>query len=314
QVQSGEEIKYRFDIDSSHRIPVKGDPAEYVLQFTDNDNYVHNVKNFTTAGTTYYENTTTVPSSKNGVIHFELNAVPVAPPVVKRTLNFYQNGATATANGQSLAQPKQFDDGTEVDIVVTPASGYQFKTITTKKGTVVTPITITDIKAPVSFKLTMDADTDITVQEEQIPVAPAVKHNLTVNHDANSNVTASGTTVTNGAILPYDENTAVPIVVSPKTGYEITKIEYIKGGTTTTVPISNSQGANSFSIVLDGDCTLNVTSALHVEMIDIKLDNQSGNLKITLNGTEYTTTTTVKVPENTVLNFKVEVVKPHLHF
>jgi len=112
----------------------------------------------------------------------------------------------ASTTGGEVTDPGEgpftYDDGTAVDLVAIPATGYVFVNWTGDTGT------IDDVNAA-STTITMNADYSITAN-----FAEAEEYTLTISSTAGGEVTDPG----EGAFT-YDDGTVVDLVATPATGY-----------------------------------------------------------------------------------------------
>ncbi len=116
------------------------------------------------------------------------------------------SNATITANGNELTSdiPLTFTEGTDVKLIVTPDTGYQFTEWTGDLTGTDNPATIT-----------MDTDKDITANFSVITTT----YDLTVTF-SNVSVSADGNNLTSGNPETFAENTNVELIVTPDTGYQ----------------------------------------------------------------------------------------------
>ncbi|MBO4870588.1 MAG: leucine-rich repeat protein [Muribaculaceae bacterium] len=126
-------------------------------------------------------------------------------------------------NGTVTADKAEAEEGEIVTLTVTPAEGYQLKTIT------VTGVN-TDVLAPVDennqFEMPAD-DVFVTAEFEEIPpvvVESAVTFNAEIEH-ATIEVSVDGEPIVSGALVA--EGTEVTVTVTPENGYYVQNISIV---------------------------------------------------------------------------------------
>jgi uncharacterized repeat protein (TIGR02543 family) len=144
--------------------------------------------------------------------------------------------AISSTAGGSVTSPGEgtitYDDGTVVNLVATPAIGYQFKKWTGDVDT------IANVNAA-STTITMNGDYSITANFEQIWT-----YELTISSTAGGNVTTPGE-----GTFTYNAGTVVNLVATPATGYHFVNWT---GDVDTIADVNDA----TTTIIMNGDYTI----------------------------------------------------------
>jgi len=119
-------------------------------------------------------------------------------------------GGSITAPGEGIST---YDDGTVVNLVATPASGYRFVNWTGNVGTI-------NSTSAASTTITMRGSYSITANFEATApwVPPIIQYGLIVFSGPGGSVTSPG-----AGIFAYDAGTVVNLVATPATGYRFVR-------------------------------------------------------------------------------------------
>ncbi len=201
------------------------------------------------------------------------------PKPVQYELTVTFSNATVTADGNEMTsgEAMEFEEGSEVELEVTPDSGYVFDGWSGD-------LTGTDNPATV----TMDANKSITAEVSEDE--PPVQYDLTVTF-SNATVTANGDDLTSGTPMTFDENTSVTLEVTADTNYEFTEWTGDLTGTD-----------NPATITMDAD--KNITAVVDPTGTTYDLTVTFTNGSVTANGNDLTSGTPMTFPENTSVNLE----------
>ena len=192
-----------------------------------------------TGGTTLADmrsvNHYTFSASQGQTYNFQIRAEVEEIPEYDLTISS-TSGGTVTTPGEGTFT---YDAGTVVDLVATPASGYQFVNWTGDVDT------IADVNAA-STSITMNGDYEITANFEEVSLPPSL-HTLAINSTDGGLVTTPGE-----GTFTYDAGTVVNLVAEADEGYRFvnwigdvdTIADVYAATTTTTIHGNHSTIAN----------------------------------------------------------------------
>lgn len=203
-----------------------------------------------------------------GNINVTLGKVQVSVSVTGLSGN-----GTATLNGTAYTGSRDFDKGSSVNLVVTPASGYQVSSVVIDGGA---PEIISN---PLSFSksITVNSATEIAVSFVKI-------WTFTVSISANGSIVTSPALGVGGSVI-VKEDDGISITATPDTNYRVSRV--IKNGTTTNYTVNNYEYTDSIAEVKQ-DYTYDITFALNQYNVTVKPYTNGtvsiGSTKVNYNG------------------------------
>ena len=238
------------------------------ITFTPDDGYrIKSLKvdgRAVTASTSY---TATVNSNTTLEVEFE------AIPVTTYTLSISATGnGSASYGGETIrGTTKNYNvtEGTSATITFTPDDGYRIKSLKVD-GSAVT--------ASTSYTVTVNANTTVEVEYEEIPVNPS-NYSLSITASGNGAVSYDGETI-RGTTKTYTvtEGSSATITITPDNGYQIKSLK-VNG--------TSVSATNSYSVTVNSDTTIEVEFEEIPETPDTPDTPTLYTLSIKVNGNGY---------------------------
>ena len=241
------------------------------ITFTPDDGYrVKSLKvngDAVTASTSY-----TITVNSETTVEVEFEAIPVNPSNYSLSITAIGSGALSYGGETIRGATKTYTvtEGTTATLTITPDSGYRIKSL---------KVNGSSVSATNSYSLTINSDTTIEVEFEEIPDTPSVtSYTLSITASGNGSANYGGESI-RGTSRSYtlNEGSSVSISFTPDEGYQIENVK-VNG--------SNIGTESSYSTKINANTTVEVVfEAIPVTTYTLTV-TASGNGIATFNGTE----------------------------
>lgn len=245
--------------------------ASETITFTPDDGYrIKSLKvdgSAVTASTSY-----TVTVNANTTVEVEFEAIPVNPSNYSLSITAIGSGALSYGGETIRGATKTYTvtEGTTATLTITPDSGYRIKSL---------KVNGSSVSATNSYSLTINSDTTIEVEFEEIPDTPSVtSYTLSITASGNGSANYGGESI-RGTSRSYtlNEGSSVSISFTPDEGYQIENVK-VNG--------SNIGTESSYSTKINANTTVEVVfEAIPVTTYTLTV-TASGSGIATFNGTE----------------------------
>ena len=236
------------------------------ITFTPDDGYrIKSLKvdgSAVTACTSY-----TVTVNANTTIEVEFEAIPVTPSNYSLSITVSGNGAVSYGGETIRGTTKIYTatEGTSATITITPDNGYQIKSL---------KVNGSSVSATNSYSVTINSDTTIEVEFEEIPETPDTPdtptlYTLSIKVNGNGYVEYNGETIRD-AIQSYSVNEGddVSLTLTPESGNHV-----------------GSVIINGTSVVASGSYT--ISNIQEDTSVEVYYEETSESSVITINGVNY---------------------------
>lgn len=241
------------------------------ISFTPDDGYrIKSLKVNGSEVTASMSYTATVNS--NTTVEVEFEAIPITPSNCSISITASGNGSVSYGGDNIRGATKTYTvtEGTTATFTITPDNGYRIKSLKVNGSSV----SVTN-----SYSITINSDTTIEVEFEEIPDTPSVTtYTLSITASGNGSANYGGESI-RGTSRSYslNEGSSVSISFTPDEGYRIESVK-VNG--------SNIGKETGYSTTLNANTTIEVVfEAIPVTTYSLTV-TASGNGVATFDGTD----------------------------